>query len=1515
MDLHNRYLSISTLDISVLRTAANDCKSVNDTFVLHHRFIQFYNDEMTREQLDINKLEICRMLLCHEYQSAFNAIESCDNKRYVIPTDAENICFSNIGAIFPPHYLRSISEILVLHDIIALQMILYCDTELIKQHLQNFLKSSDAYFANSSSRIMYMKLLEYFLEFLCLYQFLHNDDSSIKEEKLKELSFIYLKVMKSWMKIKEEDSEWRSFASILPVLAKTFAPECILFPLWDYILNETSDLKESLIVLNIMADTCFTSSCSMDLTYIHCDIYTKNAFWFIILKGLRSPLQQYRKQALYLMRKAIDSLNGNFVLKFVDSKFTKAQITPFICSKSNDKTSSIECIKQKFFLVYEALEEKQYHLVVPALTHITSLIKANKEHEFCNDCFDIVWLQCILEKVLHHENNNIVKWGVLQICKLDGTTFNEEFLELFVNVFNNTFLYEYQPNEECPEIVKALSIFFKCTEENNLLNNFLMEVSKVAWGPVAIFYIIHTLRTVYKEIQHNWKDSELNAVKSLVETNLTMHSHILRTASQIELLRAISDYVQKIDDPILLANTLAAFPSEEGLKRGTAPWNIVTTWLRKILTKEDAIIFVEDTCSKYSYEDISPEINLRTFALLIYLLHDANLILSSKTCRVEKALNNWLCMLNGINMRPYADIRSSIDAIEFISHLLNLSMTESFNSVTDLILLYVHTTFKFLIKNVRKMATELTYEDYTRYIAIVSSHIVNATLFMPKKDVNNYAENLQNESIRLLRNTQYQNMQYLYGLHILHLSQNVLVLPLATTFYTEYLLNVQPISVNVNNDNAANLRGKIASEYYLLLSKLMRQYLVNSPMHSWISTAALLSNLLKFLELGGTEIISEIASILIIMIDNKVINHTSDRETLEYIFKSCWRCTLVNKKNNVFWTAMQNLTGIIINNNFFILPNATNFITEFVDQLIEEGESTPKFKRILLSKMKQLNECNLLQLEKPLLSCLLHGSVLRRDKRIENYAHLFIIKHLGQYYPKHILALDHNNDAAVRAEATVLLHKIINHLELNYAAVIVPLILEILEKYKNKRYFNDSYLHKLKHRLMQILLILEPVLTEELVALLQEKLCDLILSESNQHSVRLMQEWLMIQIFKKHINLHNKLWKFFSKSIEERPGCTISVASIIYHIAQLLSNDTQKNFIHTALPYIAQCCLGQQFNVRLYNQFIFTQLYELMKKANDDDSISKYKGIYQAAVANLQQSSLTKNSTKIQDDFYFSSFHPINDYSLQTIYYELPRLTNISSDEWISPDIFKAFMFEHNDNHSLQLYNIDLFLSETKTSIYLTKSLAGDTESLANSVETYLEGLHDIQKKIDPSKSITPLYSDIFESMKESIHQQDLQLHEEGLIVVASFISRPPNLGGIARTCEIFGVKTLVIANLDCIKDKEFQCLSVSAEKWINMLQVKPQELQKYLFEKKNAGWSLIGVEQTANSINLLQTKFERKTILVLGNEKDGIPANFIPLFDMCVEIPQVGVIRSLNVHVTAAICIWQYASQHTLKQ
>lgn len=49
-------------------------------------------------------------------------------------------------------------------------------------------------------------------------------------------------------------------------------------------------------------------------------------------------------------------------------------------------------------------------------------------------------------------------------------------------------------------------------------------------------------------------------------------------------------------------------------------------------------------------------------------------------------------------------------------------------------------------------------------------------------------------------------------------------------------------------------------------------------------------------------------------------------------------------------------------------------------------------------------------------------------------------------------------------------------------------------------------------------------------------------------------------------------------------------------------------------------------------------------------------------------------------------------------------------------------------------------------------------------------------------------------------------------------------------------------------------------------------------------------------------------------HEKDGIPANIINLLDIAVEIPQFGVVRSLNVHVSAALFMWEYCKQHIIE-
>ena len=79
----------------------------------------------------------------------------------------------------------------------------------------------------------------------------------------------------------------------------------------------------------------------------------------------------------------------------------------------------------------------------------------------------------------------------------------------------------------------------------------------------------------------------------------------------------------------------------------------------------------------------------------------------------------------------------------------------------------------------------------------------------------------------------------------------------------------------------------------------------------------------------------------------------------------------------------------------------------------------------------------------------------------------------------------------------------------------------------------------------------------------------------------------------------------------------------------------------------------------------------------------------------------------------------------------------------------------------------------------------------------------------------------------------------------------------------------------------------------------------------KLEGYQIIGIEQTSESQKLNEFKFPTKSLIFLGNEKEGIPVDLIQLLDVCVEIPQSGLIRSLNVHVTGAIVVWEYAKQH----
>jgi tRNA G18 (ribose-2'-O)-methylase SpoU len=110
--------------------------------------------------------------------------------------------------------------------------------------------------------------------------------------------------------------------------------------------------------------------------------------------------------------------------------------------------------------------------------------------------------------------------------------------------------------------------------------------------------------------------------------------------------------------------------------------------------------------------------------------------------------------------------------------------------------------------------------------------------------------------------------------------------------------------------------------------------------------------------------------------------------------------------------------------------------------------------------------------------------------------------------------------------------------------------------------------------------------------------------------------------------------------------------------------------------------------------------------------------------------------------------------------------------------------------------------------------------------------------------------------------------------------------------------------------------LHQESESLINSIFPYPQNLLAWLREYRNRGYFVVGLEQTSSSISLETVTFpDQPTILLLGKEKEGIPVEFLQAVDQCVEIPQLGIIRSLNVHVSGAIAIWERTKQLMLSK
>jgi tRNA G18 (ribose-2'-O)-methylase SpoU len=143
------------------------------------------------------------------------------------------------------------------------------------------------------------------------------------------------------------------------------------------------------------------------------------------------------------------------------------------------------------------------------------------------------------------------------------------------------------------------------------------------------------------------------------------------------------------------------------------------------------------------------------------------------------------------------------------------------------------------------------------------------------------------------------------------------------------------------------------------------------------------------------------------------------------------------------------------------------------------------------------------------------------------------------------------------------------------------------------------------------------------------------------------------------------------------------------------------------------------------------------------------------------------------------------------------------------------------------------------------------------------------------------------------------------LVVVCAPLRSNVNLSRIVRTAACCAVPKLIACGNPKI-DREI------ARDAVDHIELAiHRSLPPVLKELRQAGYRLVGLEQTTNSISLPEYAFERKTALIIGNERLGLTEDILSMLQDVVEIPVFGRPYSYNVATAAAMALYEYCRQY----
>ncbi|KAM9155886.1 putative methyltransferase TARBP1 isoform 2-T2 [Pangshura tecta] len=1283
-------------------------------------------------------------------------------------------------------------------------------------------------------------------------------------------------------------------------------------------------------------------------------------FWRVLQAGLTDGDGLCRKRARYLLKRAVevsDQLRADCTCPPDDGD------EPSLFWWSVEKNDKLLQFWENYILIMETLEGNQIHVIKPVLPKLNSLYEYALSEKGCW-LFHPSWHMCIYKRMFESENKTLTREGVAQFLEIYETKrlpnspgFSEFIIGPFMDALSESSLYGRSPGQligACPPLGMKLQKFLSTyltllpeEERSSFLLKFIQKMTSRHWSAVPILFLsmalacIPTCKTLGTE--------GLHALRDVLQCTMITHQILLRGAAQCFLLQTamhLTD-VEKVSLPEISSFLMSLRP-EESLSRGTILWMELCVWLythdrcfRKPINchvehqeRSSLSVYVHALVEDYLKAPASTRENCfmpdwfeaKLVATMILLAADVEEMKNkhskkSNTERIElkSFLHPLLDVLLKLGTNAYIPTLKTDKSLQLLSKLLQTCLLKQYSPQDDVVFSFLSNSVMTAAESIlefvlRRLTTsELnTVSDLDRcnlYLVLLSELVNLCSNAGWKKgpSIWNFISSLINASIKNLQETgneqepklgeQIQKVVSMASLTVVcEIIDQKPELQLKSLHAIEtlkgFISSVQlnqvlkkPSYIEEKNSlfeesTSSQGWGKIVASYihdqWVCLHFILNKYHKFIPLSndetlelSWLaveSPVRTLQSALEALTLLPSDQVLPVFHCMKVLVP-KLLG--SSESLCIDAFDLAWKViSSLSNTQLIFWSNLKAFVQFVFDTEVLAVAasskgQAYSKIKEIILKLVEMSTARTGVFNTVLSYCCQSwlfpTADDTRALENPfsnagnyselIMEACVFGMVFRRDQRLIQDVHAFV-ENLGDECAANVVTESTNRDDHYVRVCAVKFLCWLDGSNTLHKMFMEDLVIKLLDKDElvsksRTRYYVNSLQHRIKNRLWQTLLVIFPKLDQNFLIGTLDKIFQAGFG-NNQASIKYLIEWIIILILHRYPQCLEKFWNCFCYGEEKLKTSICTFLSVLSHFDIILENTSEKKpILKKALLVVLQWCFNHNFSVRLYALVALKKIWGMCKALY----VEEFEALTPVIESSLHQvenmhgaGNARKNWQRIQDHFFFATFHPLKDYSLETIFYTLPRLSELVEDEWIPLCKFTRY-----------------------TDISLPAAF---------------HWLHSRTELLNLKPS--------------DWSQQDM---------------------GLCRTSEIFGASALVVGSLHYINDKQFQHLSVSAEQWLPLVEVKPSQLVNYLQQKKTEGYTIIGVEQTAKSSDLTEYCFPEKSLLLLGNEHEGIPANLIQHLDVCVEIPQQGIIRSLNVHVSGALLIWEYTRQQLIKE